>query len=133
MIDSETVFVYKAIKKCNPNIQIMTELVCTNNIEYLLFVARDGYPLLKLFDIINDTEIKGLFIDYTKQIYEPDMNKHRLYENTGASDSFIARSGDVLPVCIPRVLMLIFAKISLKRFSYSLTKFLFLSKNSLTK
>ncbi|MCQ2815709.1 MAG: ion channel, partial [archaeon] len=36
MIDSETVFVYKAIKKCNPNIQIMTELVFDSNIEFLL-------------------------------------------------------------------------------------------------
>lgn len=36
MIDSERVFIYKAIKKCNPNIQIMTELVYQSNIEYLL-------------------------------------------------------------------------------------------------
>ena len=36
MVDSETVFVYKAIKKCNPNIQIMTELAYDSNIEFLL-------------------------------------------------------------------------------------------------
>ena len=36
MIDCETVFIYKAIKKCNPNIQIMTELVYDSNIEFLL-------------------------------------------------------------------------------------------------
>ena len=36
MVDSETAFVYKAIKKCNPNIQIMTELVFDTNIEFLL-------------------------------------------------------------------------------------------------
>ena len=36
MIDSERVFIYKAIKKCNPNIQIMTELIFESNIEYLL-------------------------------------------------------------------------------------------------
>jgi hypothetical protein len=36
MVDSETVFVYKAIKKCNQNIQIMTELVYDTNIEFLL-------------------------------------------------------------------------------------------------
>ena len=36
MVDSETVFVYKAIKKCNPNIQIMVELAYDSNIEFLL-------------------------------------------------------------------------------------------------
>ncbi len=36
MLDAETIFIYKAIKKCNKNIQIMTELIYTNNIEYLL-------------------------------------------------------------------------------------------------
>ena len=36
MIDCETVFIYKAIKKCNPCIQIMTELVYDSNIEFLL-------------------------------------------------------------------------------------------------
>lgn len=36
MLDAETIFIYKAIKKCNKNIQIMTELICTRNIEYLL-------------------------------------------------------------------------------------------------
>lgn len=36
MIDAETVFIYKAIKKCNQNIQIMTELVYDSNIEFLL-------------------------------------------------------------------------------------------------
>ena len=36
MIDGETIFMYKAIKMCNPNIQIMTELVYDSNIEFLL-------------------------------------------------------------------------------------------------
>ena len=36
MIDSERIFIYKAVKKCNPNIQIMTELIFESNIEYLL-------------------------------------------------------------------------------------------------
>ena len=36
MIDSESVFIYKAIKKCNKDIQIMTELVYDTNIEFLL-------------------------------------------------------------------------------------------------
>lgn len=36
MMDAESIFIYKAIRKCNKKIQIMTELVCTPNIEYLL-------------------------------------------------------------------------------------------------
>lgn len=36
MADSESIFVYKAIKKCNKNIQIMTELIYASNIEFLL-------------------------------------------------------------------------------------------------
>ena len=46
MLDAETIFIYKAIKKCNKNIQIMTELICTNNIEYLLNTSN----LQKLLD-----------------------------------------------------------------------------------
>ena len=36
MIDGETIFIYKAVKMCNPNIQVMTELVYDSNIEFLL-------------------------------------------------------------------------------------------------
>lgn len=35
MIDAESIFIYKAIMKCNKNIQIMVELVLANNIEFL--------------------------------------------------------------------------------------------------
>ena len=38
ILDAETIFIYKSLKKCNKNIQIMTELICTSNIEYLLSV-----------------------------------------------------------------------------------------------
>jgi len=36
MIDGETIFIYKAIKKCNPDIYIMAELVYDSNIEFLI-------------------------------------------------------------------------------------------------
>ena len=36
MIDAETIFIYKAIKRCNPNIYIMAELVYDSNIEFLI-------------------------------------------------------------------------------------------------
>jgi len=36
MVDSVSILIYKAIKKCNKNIQIMTELVYDSNIEFLL-------------------------------------------------------------------------------------------------
>lgn len=34
--DAETIFTYKAIKKCNKNLQIVTDLVSISNMEYLL-------------------------------------------------------------------------------------------------
>ena len=36
MLDSETIFIYKAIKKWNKDLQIMTELFYSSNIEFLL-------------------------------------------------------------------------------------------------
>lgn len=36
MLDAKSIFIYKAIKKINPNIQIMIELVDSSNIEFLL-------------------------------------------------------------------------------------------------
>ena len=50
MIDAERIFIYKAIKKCNANIQIMTELVFESNIEYML-------PQEELNHMYNPTKI----------------------------------------------------------------------------
>lgn len=36
MLDAESIFIYKAIKKCNKNVQVMVELVYSSNIEFLL-------------------------------------------------------------------------------------------------
>ena len=36
MLDAESIFIYKAIKKINKTIQIMIELVYSSNIEFLL-------------------------------------------------------------------------------------------------
>ena len=36
MHDAESIFIYKAIKKINPSIQIMIELVYSSNVEFLL-------------------------------------------------------------------------------------------------
>ena len=35
-VDNNRIFIYKAIKKCNPNIQVMIELAFESNMEYLL-------------------------------------------------------------------------------------------------
>lgn len=54
MLDAETVFIYKAIKKINKSIKIITELLVTTNIEFLL-TARN---LNKLYlNGIEDTPI----------------------------------------------------------------------------
>ena len=36
MLDAESIFIFKAIKKCNDDVQIMIELVYPSNIEFLL-------------------------------------------------------------------------------------------------
>ena len=36
MLDAESVYIYKAIKKCNADVQIITELVYSSNIDFLL-------------------------------------------------------------------------------------------------
>lgn len=35
MLDAESIFIFKAIKKCNRDVQIMIELVYPTNIEFL--------------------------------------------------------------------------------------------------
>lgn len=41
MLDADSIFIYKAIKNCNPNLQIMAEVVYTNNIEFLTGRTRE--------------------------------------------------------------------------------------------
>jgi len=36
MLDAESIYIYKAIKKCNKEVQILTELVYSSNIDFLL-------------------------------------------------------------------------------------------------
>ena len=38
IFDAETIFIYNSLRKCNKNLQIMTELISSSNIEYLLAV-----------------------------------------------------------------------------------------------
>ena len=35
MLDAQSIFIYKAIKKCNPRIQILTEMSFSSNIDFL--------------------------------------------------------------------------------------------------
>lgn len=54
MLDAESIFIYKAIKKCNKNVQIMIELVYNSNIEFLL--TKDAKK-----DVKSDQEFKYEF------------------------------------------------------------------------
>jgi len=36
MLDAQTIFIYKAIKKCKPNLQVLTELGYSSNIDFLM-------------------------------------------------------------------------------------------------
>lgn len=65
MLDAESIFIYKAIKKCNKNIQIMTELISTSNVEYLLhknylknsFFRQDFLPLYEFTPLFAAGEV----------------------------------------------------------------------------
>lgn len=35
MLDAQTIFIYKAIKKIKPNLQVLTELGFSSNIDFL--------------------------------------------------------------------------------------------------
>ena len=36
MLDAETIYIYQAVKKINKDVQILTELVYSSNVEFLL-------------------------------------------------------------------------------------------------
>lgn len=73
-LDAETIFIYKAIKKCNKNIQIMTELVSADNIEYLLqknnseINSKEMYEYSQLF-ASGEVFTPGIIDRITCQIY----------------------------------------------------------------
>ena len=40
MLDAETIYIYQAVKKINKDVQILTELVYSSNVEFLM----NNYP-----------------------------------------------------------------------------------------
>ena len=61
-VDNNRIFIYKAIKKCNPNIQIMIELAFESNIEYLL--EQD-----ELIELKNDMNYSNTRVFSSGEIY----------------------------------------------------------------
>ena len=55
--------------------KFVIETAKVNNLEHLLFVARDGYPLLKIFNLINYTNIKGSYFYATRQILNNEIDE----------------------------------------------------------
>ena len=51
MLDAECIYIYQAIKKINKDVQILTELVYSSNIEFLLseYPPRNDYHLSTLY------------------------------------------------------------------------------------
>ena len=75
-IDNDRIFIYKAIKKCNPKIQIMTELIFESNIEYLLpknelshiDIAKTDYRKTNIFSS-GEVYINSIIDSLTAQAY----------------------------------------------------------------
>ena len=51
MLDAESIYIYKAVKKINKDVQILTELVYSTNIEFLLpkYPHNEDYRLSTLY------------------------------------------------------------------------------------
>jgi len=51
MLDAESIYIYKAVRKANKDVQILTELVSSSNIEFLLQKANipGGYKFSTLY------------------------------------------------------------------------------------
>ena len=75
-IDNDRIFIYKAIKKCNPKIQIMTELIFESNIEYLLpkselshiDISKNDYRTTNIFSS-GEVYINSIIDSLTAQAY----------------------------------------------------------------
>ena len=51
MIDAKTIFIYKAIKKINPSLQILSEIYYQSNIDFLLTkgISHEGFNFSTLY------------------------------------------------------------------------------------
>ena len=100
-LDAKTIFIYKSIKKLNKSIQIITELLGTNNIEFLL----PSKHLTKLYKNSKDNrefnENKNSKINDES---EDNMREYLLYESTP-----VFAAGEVyLPSLIDKIMAQIF-------------------------
>jgi hypothetical protein len=100
-LDAKTIFIYKSIKKLNKSIQIITELLGTNNIEFLL----PSKHLTKLYKNSKDNrefnENKNSKINDES---EDNMKEYLLYESTP-----VFAAGEVyLPSLIDKIMAQIF-------------------------
>jgi acetyl-CoA C-acetyltransferase/potassium large conductance calcium-activated channel subfamily M alpha protein 1 len=70
MHDAESIFIYKAIKKLNPSIQIMIELVYSSNIEFLLEKDYQYQNEFK-YEFVKIILIRLLYKHQVKYTYQP--------------------------------------------------------------
>ena len=56
MLDAQSIFIYKAIKKLNPELQIITELVYNSNIDFLL-PKKNKYKIYTLSTLFASGEV----------------------------------------------------------------------------
>ena len=100
-LDAKTIFIYKSIKKLNKSIQIITELLRTNNIEFLL----SSKHLIKLYK--NSNENKEYIQNNKSKINdenEENIKEYLLYELTP-----VFAAGEVyLPSLIDKITAQIF-------------------------
>ena len=89
MLDAQTIFIYKAIRKCNPDMQILTELVYSSKIEFLLPKKKDNlnYTLSTLY-AAGEVYISSIIDTLTSQaFYNPHIVTIMQQILKGGSDS----------------------------------------------
>ena len=59
LLDAKTIFKYKAIMKLRPDIPVVTELVCPQNLGFLIGNAKD-YATMKKYGIMQVTNPQDL-------------------------------------------------------------------------
>jgi hypothetical protein len=57
MLDAESIYIYKAIKKCNKEVQIITELVYSSNIDFLMPSTKSNNPDYKFTTLFAAGEV----------------------------------------------------------------------------
>ena len=121
MLDAKTLFIYKSIKKINNNVQIITELLKTNNIEFLLS-SRELKKVYKHARIPKDIQKKDKSSPEIINDQSSNGSENLKYEYTT-----VYAAGEI---CLPSLIDKITGQMFHKEFLYSIINLLLTGEKS---